>query len=33
MRVGKTLITGRVDLTDAQEKLIAVALATYMVLD
>ncbi len=32
VRVGKTLITGRVDLTDDQQKLVAVALATYMII-
>ena len=31
--VGRTLITGRVDLTDDQGKLVAIAIATYMVID
>lgn len=32
VRVGKTLITGRVDLTDDEGNLIAIAMATYMIL-
>ena len=32
VRVGKTLITGRVDLTDDQGKMVAIAIASYMVL-
>ena len=33
VRVGKTLITGRVDLADDQGKMVAIAIATYMILD
>jgi acyl-CoA thioesterase len=32
VRVGKTLITGRVDLKDDDGNLIAIAIATYMIL-
>jgi acyl-CoA thioesterase len=32
VRVGKTLITGRVDLKDADGNLIAIAIASYMIL-
>jgi acyl-CoA thioesterase len=32
VRVGKTLITGRVDLTDDQGKMVAIAIVSYMVL-
>jgi uncharacterized protein (TIGR00369 family) len=32
VRIGKTLCVGRVDLTDAQRKLAAVAIVTYMLL-
>jgi acyl-CoA thioesterase len=32
VRVGKTLITGRVDLKDEQGNLIAIAVASYMIL-
>jgi uncharacterized protein (TIGR00369 family) len=32
VRVGKTLITGRVELKDDQGNLIAIAIATYMIL-
>ncbi len=31
-RVGRTLATGRVDLTDDSENLIAIAIASYMIL-
>ena len=33
VRVGRTLITGRVELTDDQGKTIAIAIASYMVID
>jgi uncharacterized protein (TIGR00369 family) len=33
VRVGRTLITGRVELTNDQSKLAAIAIATYMVID
>ncbi len=33
VRVGRSLITGRVDVTDDQGKMVAIAIATYMVLD
>lgn len=33
IRIGKTLCVGRVDLKDAQGKLAAVAIVTYMLLD
>lgn len=33
VRVGRSLITGRVDLTDDQGRMVAIAIATYMVLD
>ncbi len=33
VRVGRTLVTGRVELTDDQSKMVAIAIATYMVLD
>jgi acyl-coenzyme A thioesterase PaaI-like protein len=32
VRVGKTLITGRVDLKDDDGNLIAIAIASYMIL-
>ena len=32
LRMGSTICVGRVDLTDAQRKLIGTALATYMIL-
>jgi len=32
IRVGKTLVVGRVDLTDDRGKLVAAAFATYMLL-
>lgn len=32
IRVGKTLCVGRVDISDGQRKLAAVAIATYMLL-
>lgn len=32
VRIGKNLCVGRVDLTDAQRKLAAVAIVTYMLL-
>ncbi len=33
VRVGKRLITGRVDLTDDHGSLVAIAIASYMLLD
>ena len=33
VKIGRTLITGRVDLTDSQGRLAAIGLATYMVLE
>ena len=33
IRVGKTLITGRVDLKDDKDQLVAIATATYMIVD
>jgi uncharacterized protein (TIGR00369 family) len=32
VRIGKTLCVGRVDLSDAQRRLAAVAIVTYMLL-
>ena len=32
VRVGKTLVTGRVDLTDDAGNMIAIAIASYMIL-
>jgi len=33
LRVGKTLCVGRVDVTDNRERVVAVGMATYMMLD
>ncbi len=33
VRTGKTLITGRVELTDDQGQIVAIAVAAYMVID
>lgn len=33
VRVGKTLVTGRVDLKDDGDRMVAIATATYMIVD
>ncbi len=33
VRVGKTLVTGRVDLKDDGDQMVAIATATYMIVD